>query len=106
MPRIPSLALCGSLVLLGGCATMMSSTVAKNAGAYGAQWFEQAGYPLAGPLQCQVLEATAGTVNCSGTTRSGEAAVMTGDVNAPAGAGNPLLGSVGGREVFRVRAPR
>ncbi|WP_129212603.1 hypothetical protein [Crenobacter cavernae] len=101
-PRL-LVALGASLALLAGCASMMSSTTAKNAGGYGAKWFEQAGYPLDGLLQCQVLEPNAGTVNCSGTTRSGEPAVMSGDVNSPAGTGNPLVGSVGGREVFRVQ---
>ncbi|MCW3480200.1 hypothetical protein OL229_11640 [Neisseriaceae bacterium JH1-16] len=90
-----------SVGLLAGCANMMSGTNATYAGAYGAKWFEQAGYPLNGLLQCQVIEPKAGTVNCSGVTQRGEQAVMTGDVNKQAGGGAPFIGTVGGREVFR-----
>ncbi|MDN0084301.1 hypothetical protein QU487_16295 [Crenobacter sp. SG2305] len=87
--------------LLAGCANMMSGTNATYAGAYGAKWFEQAGYPLNGLLQCQVIDPKAGSVNCSGVTLRGEQAVMTGDLNKPTGGGSPFVGTVGGREVFR-----
>ncbi|MCP9759209.1 hypothetical protein EGI20_07785 [Aquitalea sp. S1-19] len=91
-------------LLLSACQTMMAPTVRNNVAAYGAQWFADAGHPLAGPLACENAGNT-NTLVCQGTTASGKAATMSGVIPSAENAGAPFIGTVGGNRVFTANMP-
>ena len=74
----------------------------------GEEQFTNAGHPLNGPLTCTAMTtdgADSIAIDCTGTTRAGGAAVLTGTTNEIPGASvvsleGDFVGTVDGQEVF------
>lgn len=103
--RNTSLAAVAVLTLLAGCQSMMAPTYRSNVAAYGAQWFADAGHPLAGALACE-NQGDALTLVCSGTTAAGKMASMSGTLPNANNPGAPFVGAVAGKQVFTARMPQ
>jgi hypothetical protein len=90
-----------------------AETTARNIAArQGAEEFKAAGSELNGELACSAKvqgEVSKVAVNCTGTTKSGGAAVLSGTTNEIPGASvtsldGQFVGTVDGRQVFTTQS--
>ena len=96
----------------GDAANAAAEALARNiATQQGEEQFKNAGYELAGPLTCQA-KVQAGVakidINCTGTTKAGGAAILTGTTNEIPGASvvtldGQFMGTVDGATIFNTQ---